>query len=455
MSSPNPYHCTLVADEFLELPSRSEIVAAEGEWSARQRARFVDLPACMVCSIEIEEYEESRDMDVQSIPNKVLLSPEAYHHGHILHDSMLLDMAAVWEVNGAYWGHVCNTCFQDLDNAVPPVLSLANGSWVGPVPAALQGFNEASFECLMVRRQKVLDTLLWLKDHNHFYRDVTLSGDRLSKLPIWGVPIWLLQHKADRYEALHNYHQYIVQASEDEAHGNGHSNTQFSEIIRHAIELLKKRQGNVFSASRLKDMMWGRVIVWSLPSVMLSIKISGDNKHVLDAVIGTKTAREWKKRNSQGVSSDGAKCDPFLLARMLRACAQGAVEDLLGLKSTQEGVQIRQTGVLGKVRRYLGSMTSGGGGSVTLNLVVWLMNGPSVSCMRAALWSSEFREKVRHYIDAVARGEPSDEEQSQDKEREMTDDLQWHTCSEICPKYHRCAHGRIPQSATTVNENGS
>jgi hypothetical protein len=278
MSTPVWKQCPRLSYDFLEPPSASEIAAAEGRWRARQRASFVDLRACMVCSIEIEEYEESRVMDIQSIPNKELLIPEACHHGHVLHDGMLLDMAAVWEVKGTYWGHICNTCFHDLDDAVPPVLSLANGSWVGPVPPALQdltlaeqalvalhphttyhiefegdegspspvvhsrfvhplaaenmeaakclpatmevlygafdvvlpvglGFNEAALECLMVRRKKVLDALLWLKDHNHFYHDVTLSGERLSKLPIRGVPILLLQRRAERYNVSHDYHQ--------------------------------------------------------------------------------------------------------------------------------------------------------------------------------------------------------------------------------------------------------
>ena len=246
----------------------------------------------------------------------------------------------------------------------------------------------------------------------------------------------------------------IVQASEDEACGKGHSNIQFSEIVSHAIGLLKKRQGNIFSGSRLKEMMWGRVIVWSLPSVMLGIKIEGGNKHVLEAVIGADAAREWQKKNAHGTLANSTGCNPFWVARMLSACAQGTLNDLLGLKSTREGVQTRQTGVLGKVRGYLASVAPGGAGSVTLNVVVWLMDAPSVPQMRAALRSREFREKVRRYIDAVVRGEPSDDGQGLALEREKMDNLQRHTCSARCPK-HSCAHGRIPQSATSVCENGT
>ena len=267
-----------VSNEFLDPPSHLDIARAEERWSSRHHTKMTDLQACIVCSIEIEEYEDSRDMEIESIPNKILLAPEAYHPAHALYNGMLLDMTAVREEARGYWGRVCNTCLQDLQDAVPPVLSLANGSWVGPVPAALQGltiaeqslialhphttyhigfkgdpaspipsvlrrsvhpmavgcmdpaeclpaplevlngafcidlpegfaFNEASFECLMVRRQKVLDALLWLKDNNRFYREVTISGERLGKLPVQGVSIGLLQCRAGKYETRHDYHQ--------------------------------------------------------------------------------------------------------------------------------------------------------------------------------------------------------------------------------------------------------
>ena len=114
---------------------------------------------------------------------------------------------------------------------------------------------------------------------------------------------------------------------------------------------------------------------------MLSIKISSNNRHVVDAVIGLDTAHEWQKSNLQGVSVSMSSLNPFLLACMLCACAQGTVEDLLCLKLTQDRVQIRGTGVLGKVHGYLASVASGGAGTVMLNVVVWLMNTPSVSCM--------------------------------------------------------------------------
>ena len=269
------------AEDFLCPPTRWDITAAETRWNTRLRAKMTDLPACMVCSMEIECEGELRERDVQSIPNKILLTPESYHPAHELHEGMLLDLAAVREENGSFHGHVCNTCLRDLDDARPPVLSLANGSWIGPVPAALReltlaeqtaialhphttyhvsfkgdpalptpfvrarsvhpmsadcmdpattlpasmevldgafdvclpekfAFNESSFGFLMMRRQKVLDALLWLKDHNHFYRQVMLSGERLREFPTRGVAICLLQRQAGKYEKCHDSYNCML-----------------------------------------------------------------------------------------------------------------------------------------------------------------------------------------------------------------------------------------------------
>jgi hypothetical protein len=125
------------ANEFLDPPSDWDVVAAERRWNTCPRGKAKDMPACMVCLTKIKREENSRDMDVRSIPNKMLLTPEAYHPAHELHEGLLLDLAVVHEKDGNFRSHICNNCLQDLDDAIPPVLSLANGSWIGLVPPVL------------------------------------------------------------------------------------------------------------------------------------------------------------------------------------------------------------------------------------------------------------------------------------------------------------------------------
>ena len=90
----------------------------------------------------------------------------------------------------------------------------------------------------------------------------------------------------------------IVQAAEDEVQGIGYSNLEFHRIIHHAIGVLKMHQGNVFSATRLRDMMRGRIIIWSLPSLLLCIMISVDNEHKLNAMMGPEATCRFSNANS-------------------------------------------------------------------------------------------------------------------------------------------------------------
>jgi hypothetical protein len=215
----------------------------------------------------------------------------------------------------------------------------------------------------------------------------------------------------------------LIRAAEDEIRGEGHLNLLISEIVRHGVRILRKRQGNIFSTSRLKDKMWGRVIVWLLPSLLLCITISTDNNNVVESVLGIDAAREFTKRSAHSLWADESNSDPFLLTHMLKTCTRATVEDLLGFKLKVDGARTSDGGIFGKVQGFLGSVTGDGQGKLTMNLVVWLMGAPTLSQMTQSLRSREFREKVEQYIKSVVRGEPSIEDQKWDGKLKRADEL--------------------------------
>jgi len=141
----------------------------------------------------------------------------------------------------------------------------------------------------------------------------------------------------------------LICASEDECLGIEYSNQRFSNIVGHAIGLLKRQPGNVYSPSRLTDMMWGRIIVWSLPSVLLSITVSPDNTYILDSIAGADAARAFTERSTRPSNGDGTMTDTFLPHRLLSTAAKGCVEDLLGFESDYEGVTHREKGLFGQL----------------------------------------------------------------------------------------------------------
>jgi len=129
-----------------------------------------DLAACMVCSVETEDNKHAAEMDVELIPNKELLTPETPHPAHELCFGLLLDMTIVETKKDTYHGKVCGTCLNDLKDVKTPVMALANGSWVGPVPSIL--------EDLTITEQ----TLIALHPHTTYH--IEFRGEASSPQPI-------------------------------------------------------------------------------------------------------------------------------------------------------------------------------------------------------------------------------------------------------------------------------
>jgi hypothetical protein len=69
------------------------------------------------------------------------LSPAIPHHAHILTDSMLLHWtphSLRMDELGVSLANICKLCFSDIHRDKTPLLSLANGMWIGDVPLELK-----------------------------------------------------------------------------------------------------------------------------------------------------------------------------------------------------------------------------------------------------------------------------------------------------------------------------
>ena len=123
-------------DNFLKAASQSvvdqcmsEFIDATGNDAVRQHA-------CMACAREVWGKEVER-CNVDSIPNKHLLSPKEFHPAHNLTSGMLLEKAVMVREKGVLQGDICHDCSRALGANKTPALSLANGMWIGDVPPQL------------------------------------------------------------------------------------------------------------------------------------------------------------------------------------------------------------------------------------------------------------------------------------------------------------------------------
>ena len=226
-----------------------------------------------------------------------------------------------------------------------------------------------------------------------------------------------------------------------------------SDIVWHTTLLLKRLKGNMYSPARATDMMWGRIILWSLPSLLLSVTISEHNTLVIKTIAGPDAAPTFNRLNTQG-TSDLKGGNTLMLSRLLSSSAHACVDELLGFESDYDGVSRRDKGLFGRVQGHLGTVTSYEPGAITFHLVIWLLNAPTLNEMRNGLKSKGFRERVARYIASVCQGEPDSD--MGEVERMLVDELQVHKCSPYCSGNRCKLHSvRATSKSITVDEDGS
>ena len=86
-----------------------------------------------------------------------------------------------------YRGHVLNLP-QNIEHFVPILLVKRQGA----------DNTEAQFR---VRREKILNALLWLRANNTFYQDIDIDHDRIHTLPEDGIPLGIQQMEEDSCES--------------------------------------------------------------------------------------------------------------------------------------------------------------------------------------------------------------------------------------------------------------
>jgi hypothetical protein len=72
-----------------------ELDNIKNRWLSKLWLAMGSLAACTVFLVEIEEDEQGTEMDIELIPNKELLTPEALHPAHKLHQGLLLDLTTL------------------------------------------------------------------------------------------------------------------------------------------------------------------------------------------------------------------------------------------------------------------------------------------------------------------------------------------------------------------------
>lgn len=128
---------------FLQLPSDEQAKECIREFLAATSADKLEEKICGVCAQRLRVNTHGfQELRLSAIPNIHRLKPRTPHPGHDLVSGYLLERAACRFLDDTEVEvSVCWRCRASLTaagNDCPPMLSLANGLWIGSVPLQLQ-----------------------------------------------------------------------------------------------------------------------------------------------------------------------------------------------------------------------------------------------------------------------------------------------------------------------------
>ncbi len=156
--------------------------------------------------------------------------------------------------------------------------------------------------------------------------------------------------------------------------------------------------------------------------------------------------------------------DPYASASFFHLIINALLDSLFGIQGFKHNNTIeRQTGILGDVAAYIGTVEAQGRGTLHLHMLIWLVGSGTAREMKDCLLTEDFRTKVRSFIStnicadlpdfsgpnvlsipqqsAVAFSQPVDprlpnyEARQKEAEKRITRTVQIHQCGQSCVKY--------------------
>ncbi len=128
--------------KYLELPGEDVIHQCSQQFIEATSDAAVKAIVCCVCAREVScQDEDVSQVAIANFPNPSRLTPHIPHPEHDLYQGMLLDPVGIIPAldNGTtdpldVEANICRTCHDQLTDNETPVLSLANGLWLGRIP---------------------------------------------------------------------------------------------------------------------------------------------------------------------------------------------------------------------------------------------------------------------------------------------------------------------------------
>ncbi len=243
----------------------------------------------------------------------------------------------------------------------------------------------------------------------------------------------------------------------------------FSNPVMHALRqnlssVRTKVMGTDESRIKIRSLIWGMCIKKNPPSIWLTINPADTQDPIAQVLCGEDIDLDNFTARDHRPSDTAIAADPYAAFLFFQLVVNAILDSLLGIKGIQHNHQIeRETGILGNIEAFIGTVEAQGRGTLHLHMLLWLTGTLLSLIMKERLLNSDFRNNIRQFITAnirahlpgtegvstlsiphertVAFSRPVDprlpyyEEHSTDTEKRIARTVQVHQCSQSCMKF--------------------
>ncbi|GJF00155.1 helitron helicase-like domain-containing protein [Phanerochaete sordida] len=197
----------------------------------------------------------------------------------------------------------------------------------------------------------------------------------------------------------------LKRAQQEEENGQAFSDPAVRTLRKHVHAVAGRVVGCDSARYRYRSQIWSTCAVFGAPSAWITINFSDTHDPIAQIFAGENIDMDAFLR-TLGPDRDqrgrNIAADPYAAAKFFHFMAKTVFETLFKIKVSQFQVS-SDTGVLGDVAAYFGTVESQGRGTLHLHMLLWLKNTPPPEQMAEMLKTEEFRAKVVAYIRANMR----------------------------------------------------
>lgn len=195
-------------------------------------------------------------------------------------------------------------------------------------------------------------------------------------------------------------------AAEEEKNRHPFSNRVMQSMRRTFSSVRANVMGTDESRTKIRSYIWGMCIKKNPPSIWLTINPADTQDPVAQVLSGQDIDLDHFIAQDYSLVDSTVTNDPYASASFFHLMINAILQHLLGItgQNKTKSCQI-ETGILGDINGYIGTVEAQGRGTLHLHMILWLKGSPTLTRMKELLLDEDFRAKMCSFIQANVRAD--------------------------------------------------